>query len=274
MTLVLHDQTELAPKTRAFYARAMEVLTRANVPFLVGGAYALARYTGIIRHTKDFDIFIRPADCQRALAAFTAHGYHTELTFSHWLAKVFGGDNFIDLIFCSGNGLVEVDDDWFQHAVEETVLGRQVGLCPPEEMIWSKGFIMERERYDGADINHLLRVCAPTLDWDRLLRRFGAHWRILLNHLILFGYVYPAERSKVPARVLDALLGRLSQESRHSAPAEPVCQGTLLSREQYLIDIQEWGYRDPRLPPLGKMNSESIARWTEAIGNDHSSPGK
>ena len=31
------------------------------MPFLVGGAYAFARYTGIERHTKDFDVFVRAA---------------------------------------------------------------------------------------------------------------------------------------------------------------------------------------------------------------------
>lgn len=268
----LHDQNELGPETRAFYSRAMDLLASADVPFLVGGAYALAHHTGITRHTKDFDIFLRRADAPRALAAFADQGYHTELTFPHWLAKVRSGENFIDIIFSSGNGLVDVDDGWLAHAAEETVLDRRVLVCPAEEMIWSKGFIMERERYDGADIHHLLRACAATLDWPRLVRRFGPHWRLLLSHLILFGYVYPAERALVPGAVLATLLNRLHEEQATPPPADPVCQGTLLSREQYLMDIESWGYQDARLPPRGKMSPEAIAHWTEAIGNDHPSP--
>ena len=46
--------------------------TRRACPFLVGGAYAFARYTGIERHTKDFDVFVRPRDFDRALDAFAA----------------------------------------------------------------------------------------------------------------------------------------------------------------------------------------------------------
>ena len=42
-------------------------------------------------------------------------------------------------------------------------------LAPPEEMIWSKAFVCERERYDGADVNHLLRACGRQMDWQRLL---------------------------------------------------------------------------------------------------------
>jgi hypothetical protein len=58
-----------------------------------------------------------------------------------------------------------------------------------EETIWSKAFVMERERYDGADIAHLLRASAERLDWHRLLERFDAHWPVLLSHLILFGFI-------------------------------------------------------------------------------------
>ena len=45
--------------TVEFYLQAMKILDRSGVPYLVGGAYALACYTGIVRHTKDFDTFMR-----------------------------------------------------------------------------------------------------------------------------------------------------------------------------------------------------------------------
>src|SRR4051794_1324036 len=197
------------PHAFRFYRDALEVLRRCSVPFLVGGAYALDRYTGIARHTKDFDIFVRPGDAARTLEAFAAAGYRTQMTFPHWLGKVFFEQDFVDIIFSSGNALCPVDDDWFAHAVPGRVLGVEVKLCPPEEMIWQKAYIMERERFDGADVAHLLRACGERLDWERLLRRFGPHWRILLVHLILFGFVYPAEQSKVPGHVLRALTDKL-----------------------------------------------------------------
>jgi hypothetical protein len=63
------------------------------------------------------------------------------------------------------------------------------------------------------------------------------------------------------------LLGRLQVELDAPPPTEKVVQGTLISREQFLIDVDEWGYRDGRLPPTGHMTSEDIAYWTEAIGS-------
>jgi putative nucleotidyltransferase-like protein len=257
----------LKPGTRDFYRRAIAVLNQQHVPFLIGGAYALERYTGIERHTKDIDLFVRPADAERTLHTLAEAGYHTELTSSHWLGKAFHGGDFVDVIFRSGNGAAAVDDSWFEHAEEADVLDCRVLLCPAEEIIWQKAYVAERERYDGADIAHLLRARAEQLDWPRLLHRFGEHWRILLSHLILFGFVYPAERHRIPASVMRELLDRLDADLKAPSPAAQVCQGTLLSRAQYLIDVGRWGYQDARLGPGGTMTEQQVAQWTAAI--DH-----
>lgn len=235
------------------------------MPFLVGGAYAFERYTGIARHTKDLDVFIREPDCEAALAALTADGCHGEVPFPHWLAKAYCGDHFVDLIFSSGNGLAPVDDAWFEHAVDETVLGIPVKLVPAEEMIWQKALIMERERFDGADVAHLLRARANQMDWPRLLDRFGEHWPVLLSHLILFGYIYPEERAKIPSPVMRGLLRR-HERGPASAPGSdgPVCQGTVLSRTQYVVDVEQWGYQDGRVEPTGKLSPDDAAFWTAA----------
>ena len=51
---------QLEPRTREFYRRAMSLLKEAGVPFLVGGAYAMERYTEIERHTvRTVDIIPR-----------------------------------------------------------------------------------------------------------------------------------------------------------------------------------------------------------------------
>ena len=250
-----------------FYRHALSILKNADVPHLVGGAYAFARYTGIERHTKDFDVFIRKDDFQRASFAFQKAGYETELTFPHWLGKAFKGEDFVDLIFSAGNGVATVDDTWFQHAVKEQVFGVDVELIPAEEMIWSKGLIMERERYDGADVAHVIRATGEKLDWRRLLDRYGKYWRALFAHLVLFGFIYPSDRSKVPAWVMDELLDRVSQETKAGDAPDKVCNGTIISRQQYLKDIEEWGYKDARRED-GLMSDEDIHRWTAGIEVD------
>lgn len=247
-----------------FYRRAMDLLREAKVPFLVGGAFALQRYGGILRDTKDFDVFIRPSDAERAVAAFDSAGYRTEMLAPHWIAKAFSDDLLVDLIFSSGNGVATVDDDWFAHAVDAELLGVLAKLVPPEEMIWQKAYIMERERFDGADVIHIIRRQADRLDWDRLLSRFADHWRVLLAHLVLFGFAYPTERDKIPERIVRELIGRLEAELTGTQDGEAVSQGTLLSRTQYLVDLRRWGYKDARLLPPAELTEEDLEQWDEA----------
>jgi len=246
-----------------FYIDALKKLQDTGIPFLVGGAFAFSHYSHVPRDTKDVDIFVRPDDCPRVLEAFEKFGYQTEMPFPHWLGKIYADNHFIDVIFSSGNGLARVDDLWFDHAPRTNVLGVIVRLSPVEEMIWSKSFILERERFDGADVMHLLRETGPSLDWPRLLMRFGDYWRVLLSQLILFGFVYPDKRQNVPQWVMDELIRRMGV-SRPNLQND-VCYGTLLSREQYLHDLGHWKYRDAREQPEGPMTREQLDIWTEAI---------
>jgi hypothetical protein len=257
---------EAAQDTNAFYRRTLHVLSDAAVPFLVGGSHAFLEYTGIVRPTKDFDLFLRKPDIERAMEALRSAGYRTELTFPHWLGKAWQHEDFVDLVFSSGNGICAVDDGWFDHAVETQVLGMPVKIVPCEELIWQKSFVMERERFDGADIMHILRARAGQLDWERLSDRYAHRWPLLYTYLVMFTFVYPSELHVLPAQVLDDFAQRFAV-LRSAEGAERVCQGTLVSRAQYMTDIGQFGFADARLAPRGGMSPEDAIFWTWAI--DH-----
>jgi hypothetical protein len=257
------SQAAVDDPASAFYADALALLEAAAIPFLIGGAFAYSRYSQLHRETKDLDLFLRPSDVPRTLALFDGAGYRTDLAFPHWLAKVYCDELFIDLIFSSGNGVTRVDDLWFEHAIEHDALGRRLRLCPPEEMIWSKAFVQERERFDGADVLHLIRTVGPTLDWEHLLKRFGADWPVLLSHLVLFRFVYPDRRHIVPEWVVTELMRRFAELRVN--PDLHVCRGTLLSREQYLPDVERFGYEDARVQPHGSLTPAEAEIWTAAI---------
>src|SRR2546430_10766722 len=216
MTVKRTGATKTKNSLNDFHLRSVVALQDQDVPFLIGGAYVVEAYAGVSRRTKDFDLFVRPRHVAAALEALAHAGYKTEKTFPHWLAKAKHGRNCVDLIFRAGNGLCEVDDSWFERAHDEDVLGVAVKLSAPEEMLWMKAYIMERERYDGADVAHILESCAEKLDWPHLLRRFGPDWRLLLSHLVLFGYIYPSECARVPVAIMDALISRLRNENSGS----------------------------------------------------------
>lgn len=226
-----------------FYVEALDNLGRTAIPFMVGGAYALREYADIYRDTKDLDIFCKASDYPLLLDALGRQGYDTEITDANWLAKARRGQHFIDIIFNSGNGICPVDDGWLEHAPAVELLGRSVKLIPAEEEIWTKSYVQGRHRFDGADVLHILRKRGKSLDWERLLARFEGHWEVLLAHLLTFQFVYPSERDSVPPAVMGELLERARRQLELPVPRDRICRGPLLSRTDYEVDIDTWGYR-------------------------------
>jgi Nucleotidyl transferase of unknown function (DUF2204) len=242
------------PQEMNAHRRALEVLQRGGIEPMVGGAYALRAHTGIWRDTKDLDLFLRKDQVRQALDLLAADGYRTELTDPLWIAKAFSGDYFVDLIFSSGNGIASVDDEWHKRAHRAEVLGRPALIVPAEEMIWQKGYIQERERFDGADIHHLIRAKGDRFDWRHLVARFGDHWPVLLGHLISFRFSFPSDKEKIPGWLMKDLLARQLTIEDGPAPSERMCRGTLLSRQQYMNELEEHGYLDAR--------EHEVAGWT------------
>jgi hypothetical protein len=224
-------------------ASAIRILSEAGIPFMVGGAYAFGEHTGIYRDTKDLDLFLGKPHALKALDILRDHGWRTERTYEQWLYKAFKSECFVDLIFSSGNEVATVDDEWFKYARPGQAFGQRVLLTAPEEIIWSKAFVLERERYDGADVAHLLRACAPNMDWARLLHHFERYWEVLLSHLLLFRFTYPSDRSLIPDQVMKTLLSKALQSIQEGDWADRICRGDLLSKVNYSVDIGEWEYR-------------------------------
>lgn len=247
--------TEPDRSTKEFYVDAMRALDEANVPYVVGGGYAMAFYTGIARNTKDLDLFVRPADRDRTLTTLTAAGYRTEFFYPFWIAKALCGESFIDILYNSGNGLGPVDDEWLRRAVPMEVLGYPTRLIPAEEQLFSKAFVQDRDRFDGADVLHLILCQGGKMDWRLLLRRFAGHEAVLLAHLILFGYVYPSERDCVPEWVMRQVQQAVASEP---TPKEKICRGPFIAQKGYVADLRKWGMVDARLKPHGPLSREEV----------------
>lgn len=232
------------PQAAAFYERALNELGTLNAPFLVAGTYAVSAYTGIRRQTKDLDIFCKGGDVLHILSHFRELGFRVVVEDERWLGKVFDEDAFFDVIFASSNGTMPVNEQWFAHARMGEILGIPVRLIGPTELVWSKCFIQDRNRFDGADITHMILKMHEEIDWHRLLDSMESHWEVLLAHLVNFRWVYPTERHKVPDWLLDELLLRLAKQRTLPPPTNKVCRGRILSKCDYRIDVDEWGFAD------------------------------
>lgn len=227
-----------------FYREALEMLNESGASYMLGGAFAIFHYTGIFRDTKDLDVFCKWTEYPKILKFFAEKGYRTELTDARWLAKIFKDDYFIDIIFDTTNNICRVDDSWYKHAVKAPFLGLEVLLVAPEELIWCKIYVQNRERFDGADVNHLMLKCGKNLDWQRLLFRMEQHWHLLLSQFIIFQFVYPAEFFEIiPRWLFDDLMARAHEQYDLPSPQVRVCRGPIIDQTQYSIDIKEWDYK-------------------------------
>lgn len=234
---------EFLPEALECYRGVLQCLAKAHVPFAVAGAFAFHRHTGIWRTTKDLDLFLEPKSVALALEHLQQIGFETQIEDSIWLAKAFRGEHFVDLITGLGNAVLIVDSPWIDRALPHKIFNVPCRVVAAEEAIASKIFISRRERFDGADVAHLIRSCGARLDWDRLQRLIEPHWEMLLWSLVFFAYVYPAHTRLVPQPVWDDLTLRLHAHTLRPDPNEPF-RGTLIDPLMFAIDVDDWGERD------------------------------
>lgn len=231
-------------EANSFYREALELLNNSGASYMLGGAFAFFHYTGIFRDTKDLDVFCKSTEYPKIMKFFSEKGFRTELTDARWLAKVFKNEYYIDLIFDSVNHICRVDDSWYRHAVESDFKGLKVLLIAPEELVWAKLYVQNRERFDGADVNHVLLKQGKNLDWKRLLSHMEQHWHLLLSQLLNFQFVYPADFHEIiPRWLFDDLMARAHEQYDLPSPVEKVCRGPIIDQTQYSHDIKEWNYK-------------------------------
>jgi hypothetical protein len=240
--MAMTDEKKL--EARVFYKEALEQLDASGAEYMLGGAFALYHYTGIHRDTKDLDVFCRSSDYPRILKHFAAAGYETQLYDIRWLAKVLQGEYFVDIIWDTVNNICRVDDSWLERAPQGMFNDHKVRFIPAEELLWCKIYVQNRERYDGADVNHLILRHGHKMDWKLVLNRMRPHWHLLLMQILSFQFCYPSDyREIIPQWLFDELMERARQQYEMPSPMEKVCLGPIIDQTQYEIDVKEWNYK-------------------------------
>ncbi|HET6404622.1 MAG TPA: hypothetical protein VFH78_08235 [Candidatus Thermoplasmatota archaeon] len=234
------------------YVEALEALEADRVPYLAGGALALNAHTGIWRDTKDLDLFVKPEDATRSLDVLRKAGFQTEVVYESWLGKAWKGDVFVDLIWRNANALLPVRDSWLADPPHVDALGRSIPVLPLEELLASKMMVMNRYRYDGADMLHILHVAGPRVDWEKLGRICGEHAGLMLAHMHTYRWAYPAWAERVPDEAI-ALFTRIAAEA---ASTFGPFRGRLIDIQSFHVDVAEWGMPDPHRHALERIFGE------------------
>lgn len=262
---VTHGEFWIPEEARQVYQLALRTLNANGIKYVVSGLYALYEYTGIYRKTKDLDLFVEPTAVVSAARALKEAGFQVYLEQSHWIAKAVKDTNQVDLIFGMGNGLSFIDHLWYQRSRPGILAATPVRVAPPEDLIWHRLYVSERHRSDTADVQHLLLCRGRELDWEYLIERIGDGWRLLLAQIHMYDFSYPGRRQNVPHSVRERLNERARAEIDDVAD-DNACHGTLISRFSYTIDVNEWGFKDPRKKLVLEARSQPVVQ--EIVGAD------
>ena len=242
--------TEEKPKTSSqpseqpgeqveLFRDVLNALESCRIPYAVSGAFSLRQHTGICRYTKDLDLFLTGQNSRLALDCLRDIGLECEVTDPVWLSKAWRDGYFVDLITGMSNGMITVEDSWIERARPAVVHGVKTRVLAPEELVASKIFVAKRERFDGADIAHVIYGTYDDFDWKREMELAGEHWEMLLWSLVLFRYVYPAQSHYVPSEIWCELLTRFGREVKRPDP-EAQFRGSLIDENMFAIDVEEW----------------------------------
>ena len=218
----------------------LQALEGSRIAYAVSGAFSLRQHTGICRYTKDLDLFLTAQNSGRAMECLRNARFECEVTDPVWLSKAWRDGYFVDLITGMSNGIINVEDSWIQRARPAVVYGVETRVLAPEELVASKIFVAKRERFDGADIAHVINATYGRFDWARELELVGEHWEMLFWSLILFRYVYPAQSHYVPSEIWSELLTRFTEEVKNP-DSHALFRGSLVDENLFAIDVDEWG---------------------------------
>lgn len=236
------------PEQWSIYKSVMTEARDRNLRFAVGGGLASMTYAGQWRNTKDIDLYVLPRDRDEMIGVVTTLGlqdYYEQLPYDRkWIHRSYKDETIVDIMWAMANQRAEVDEAWLNGP--EVQAGEECfRLLPAEEELWSKLYVMQRDRCDWPDALNMLYGVGPQLDWRHLLARVAEDRALLAGLVSSFAWLY-AER----ARELPAWIWR---EMGISAPRE--AEGLERTRDRArLLDSRPW------FTPALEENAEGATR--------------
>jgi Nucleotidyl transferase of unknown function (DUF2204) len=204
---------QLPPSQKSLYAGIMREAHRRGLPFAIGGGIANIAYTGAWRDTKDLDLFILERDRDAMTHILTDLGlrdFYDQRPYDRsWIYRGYIDDQIVDLIWAMANHRARVDEVWVEAGPQMEIEGEEFHIIPPEETLWTKLYVLQRERCDWPDAINLIGAIGTQLDWERLLARLGPDTALLAGLLSVFAWVCPGRASALPAWIWERVGARV-----------------------------------------------------------------
>ncbi len=145
--------------------RVASVLKQAEVPFALGGSFAVYAHGG---HSSDHDVdfLIREQDKARALEELSAVGFEVEQPPEDWLVKVFDEGRMVDLIYRPVES--PVTDATLRDTVMRPVEAINMPVLSATQLMVHKLLSYTQHYCDFATGLPVARSLREQIDWDRV----------------------------------------------------------------------------------------------------------
>ncbi|MFI5492995.1 nucleotidyltransferase family protein [Actinoplanes sp. NPDC051859] len=145
--------------------RVASVLKQAEIPFALGGSFAVYAHGG---HSSDHDVdfLIREPDKERALAELSAVGFEVEQPPEDWLVKVYDEGRMVDLIYRPVE--TPVTDATLRDTVMRPVEAINMPVLSATQLMMHKLLSYTQHYCDFATGLPVARSLREQIDWDRV----------------------------------------------------------------------------------------------------------
>jgi hypothetical protein len=234
-----HSWPDVTSETQlTVYTNVVHEATARGIPFAVGGSLAMAVYAGLLRPSKDLDLYVTPDDKDRMIEVMRYLGlrdYYDQVPYDRgWIYRSITDDVIVDVIWNMANRRAPVDEQWIAQGPEITVDHQTIRVIPIEEMIWSKLYVLQRERCDWPDILNLINRRSAEINWHHLLSRVSDDAPLLGAVLNIYSWICPENASNLPSW----LRARVLPDTR---PAESGQRVALLDSRPWLVSSLNGG---------------------------------
>ncbi|GAB4586870.1 nucleotidyltransferase family protein [Nocardia sp. IFM 10818] len=145
--------------------RVVNTLLDNEIPFAVGGGCAVYARGGPASD-HDVDIFIKPADAQRARAVLAQAGLRPVDPAEDWLTKVYDGDTLVDLIFRPNYRAVT--DDMLARAGWLRIGPTAAPVISGTDLMVDKLMVLDPHRLDFTRLLDIARGLREQVDWAQV----------------------------------------------------------------------------------------------------------
>jgi hypothetical protein len=145
--------------------RSASALKEDNVPFALGGSYALWVH-GAPEPVHDVDLVVAEQDVAAAVDSLATAGFRIERPAEDWLFKAYSENSMVDVLHQLQGA--PVDRELIASADEQEVLGVRIPVLHPTEIMITKLQALSEHYCNFQQLLPVVRAIREQLDWPRI----------------------------------------------------------------------------------------------------------